>query len=281
MIASTVDWYVNQEVPLQAAILSAGTTLLVLFLGVWLNAWANRRNTLNASRDSQKLEIYKTMLEKIDAASDAQIAADGYLRAAVMAVENYADLTSQGLHATPPKHRFLEFSKLHHEQGKRLGEIHILLEQWAIIDSRLKVFRLAFGFQGDATRSAFSELSQSLIRMLPVEKPEGGLYPYGSHQGRHLAELSQLAEKYHRESGLLGAYVSDLNVELQPLLLGHLFGRRVTRRNPPDPSQATIRLDRYKQITRDFEQTEFFRRGAELDREIRARHQKAPWWRIR
>lgn len=36
--------------------------------------------------------------------------------------------------------------------------------------------------------------------------------------------VEELAELYHRESGLLGAYIGDFNVELQPLLLGHLFG---------------------------------------------------------
>lgn len=175
MIAAALEWYVKQEVPLQAALLSALTTLLVLFLGVWLNALANRRNTLKASRDAQKLEIYKILLEKIEAASAAQIAADGYLRAAEMSISIHSDMAAQGLHATPPKHRFPEFSRLHQEQHARLSEVHRLLEQWAIIDPRLRAFRMAFGYQSNASMIAAMSLNEKLMRLLPTENPQGGL----------------------------------------------------------------------------------------------------------
>ena len=104
-------------------------------------------------------------------------------------------------------------------------------------------------------------------------------WPSGS-QRKVATWLTTLAERYHHESGLIGTYLFDLNVELQPLLLGHLFGDRVSRRDARDPVQFTIRLDRHKQIIRHFNQTDFFRKGAEMDRELRRKNGIPPkdWW---
>ena len=268
-------WFQSQPIILQPAILSALTAISLFVLGFLTiagTAWANRRNTLKAARDEQKLEIYKAMLAKIEAASSAQLSADGYLRSATMGIRIHSDMVQQGLPWSPPRERFSEFSRLHQELSELVSDIHRSLEQWAIIDHRLEAFRKAFGFQQNAMMRAWMALNPVFMRLLPTDMPEGGVFPYSTPQGRHIAELDALAEGYHRESSLLSCYIGDLNVELQPLLLGHLFGRRIVRRNAPDPAQFTIRLDRYKQIIRHFEGTEFFRNGARMERELRDRY---------
>lgn len=285
MVNAIVSWYSTLEVPLQAATLSAITTFSVFFLGVWLSAWANRRNALKASRDAQKLDIYRSVLEKIDAAADAQRAASSYILGIKMTLWAQAEIAQEGMPITPPNQRFPKFSELHSRQQESFTELHKFLEQWAIVDFRFKAFRMAFGFQSNATLNAAISLNLPLMRALPADNPQGGTFPYSLPAKENIEELEKLLDRYTYESGLMGAYIADLNVELQPLLLGHLFGWQIERRDPPDPTQFTLRLDRYKSIVQHFENTEHFKRGAAMDREIREKYAslapRSPWWRFR
>jgi len=196
-----MNWFQGQPASLQPALLSAFTSMSLFALGFLTiagTAWANRRNTLKAARDEQKLEIYKEMLAKIEAASSAQLKADGYLRGATMSIRIYVEMKQQGLQSPPPHQRFPEFSRLHQELADRASNIHRTLEQWSVIDHRLEAFRKAFGFQQNALMLAAMNLNPKLIRILPTESPEGDLFPYSPPQGRHLTELDALAEGLER-----------------------------------------------------------------------------------
>lgn len=276
-------WLNSIPTALQPQVFTAATQFSIFSLGfltILGTAWANRRNTLKAARDAQKLEIYNLALGKIQTATEAQRKVSSYLTRANMAIRMHADLVQQGIPSSIPSQRFTEFSSLHFEQGRAAGEVHLFLEEWAIIDPRLQAFRMAFGFQSHTVSLAFAALSRTLMTQLPTDNPQGGTFPYAASQGRHIDDLELLAEAYQRESGLVGAYLGDLNVELQQLLLGHLFNGRVVRRDAPDPAQFAIRLDRHREIIRHFQATDFFKNGARLDTELRAAHrQKRPsWW---
>lgn len=270
-----LDWFQSQPKELQPALLSSFTTLSVFVLGFLTivgTAFANRRNTLKAARDDQKLEIYKEALVKIDAAVDAQSEADSYLRNAITSLRIQNDSVKEGIYPNAPRQRFPEFSALHYAQRKKVIDLHLFLEQWAVIDPRLEAFRKAFGYQGRVLMDAESVLNPLLILALPTDNPTGGTFPYSVPPSSLLDQLVSAADRYHYETGLLSAYVGDLNVELQQLLLGHLFGHRIVRRDAPDPGQFAIRLDRHRQIVRHFESTPFFRNGAEMEKALRQQH---------
>src|SRR5690606_3122724 len=170
-------------------------------------------NTLKAARDAQKLEIYKSALGKMQTATDTLREASSYLSSATIAIRTHADLANRGMPSSVPTERYTEFSSLHFKQSRAAIDVHIFLEEWAIIDPRLRAFRMALGFQNNTLTSAFSALATTLMQQLPTDNPAGGIYPYPPSQGRHIAELELLVEAYQRESGLLSAYFGDLNVE--------------------------------------------------------------------
>lgn len=276
-MASIVAWFQAQPAPLQPAYLSAFTSISLFVLGFLTiagTAWANRRNTLKAARDQQKLEIYKAVLKDIDAASDAQLEASNYVRTTVGMLRIQAEMLKTNPVWPPVRERTAAFEARHYKQLSQLGALHQFVEQWAIVDQRLEVFAKAFGYQRNAVMRAGLELSEVFRSVLPVDVPgqPDKIFAYSPPQQRFIDLAAEMAEKYHYESGLLGAYISDFNVELQPLLLGHLFGRRIVRRDAPDPTQFTIRLDRYRQIVRHFENTDFFKGGKAADLELRKRH---------
>lgn len=278
-----VTWFQSQPTALQPAILSAATAvgLFVLgFLTIAGTAWANRRNTLKAARDQQKLDIYNAILKDINAASDAQLDATTFAGTAAMMLRIQADMVAGGVPWGMPRERLHQFEQLHRAQTQTFSVLHGFLEQWAILDPRLEAFRKAFGYQAIATLEAATALSGALRFALPVDNPDGGVFPYSPPSREQAEAVGEVAARYQRESSLLGAYIGDLNVELQPLLLGHLFGRRIVRRAPPDPTQFAIRLDRHRQIVRHFKNTPFFKKGSLEEAELRRRHGtvRFRWW---
>lgn len=279
-----ISWFWAQEAAVQAATITVLANVGLFFLGlstIALNAWANRRNTLKASRDEQKLSIYKDALRIIDAAEEVRGKAGGYLHGVLSSLKYCAVAAKVGLPASPPKERHLEFQRLHFAQLAEVGVLHRFLEQWAVVDKRLSVFGLAFSAQHNAVMKAHGALFDTLMKALPTDRTDGGgIFPYAPPSDEALGKLAELADAYISESALLGAYIGDLNVELQPLLLGHLFGRSIPRRDPPDPTQFTIRLDRHEAITAKLRATDYFRRGETLDKELRAQHgTQKKWWR--
>lgn len=54
---------------------------------------------------------------------------------------------------------------------------------------------------------------------------------------------------------------------MQLLLLGELFPNVVERRDPPDPDQFCIRLDKYDEIVRILDVTDWRKQSNELEAE--------------
>ena len=84
------------------------------------------------------------------------------------------------------------------------------------------------------------------------------------------ALMSRIKGEIHH-TNLLSAWVGDFQVEMQALLLGELFANKVDRRDPPDPDQFCIRLDRYDEIQRRLASTEWGKRAVEMEAEAWAR----------
>lgn len=280
-----LHWLQTQPTALQPAYLAAFTQVglfLLGFLTIAGTAWANRRNTLKAARDQQKLEIYKAILADIDAAARAQEAAASYVSSAVMMLKVQAEMIKTNPTWPNVSQRVSEFEALHYKQLSAMSKLHRFMEQWLIIDRRLAVFGRAFSYQHNQALQAGNQVSDALRSMLPTDIPDqpGAIFPYRVPQPRHIEQLSQIADRYQHESHLIGCYISDFNVELQPLLLGHLFGPKMVRRDPPDPTLFAIRLDRYRSITRYFENTPYFSDANSMDRKLREKHRRKnrPGW---
>ena len=282
-VVDILGWFQAQSAALQPAILSAATAISLFVLGFLTiagTAWANRRNTLKAARDQQKLEIYKAILKDIDAAAAAQVDASTFAGTAATMLRIQADMVAEGIPWGMPRERMLQFDQLHRTQTQKFSVLHGFLEQWAVLDPRVEAFRKAYGYQSFATSEAAWALSGAFRFALPIDNPDGGVFPYSPPNREQAEALALVATRYQSESSLLGAYIGDLNVELQPLLLGHLFGRRIARRDPPDPTRFAIRLDRHREIVRHFKNTPFFQQAEVQETELRRHHGTLPgaWW---
>lgn len=278
-------WFLGLQPALQAALISAGTSLALGVFGfssIWLTAALNRRNVRRAEADKQRLEIYRDALALIEEASAAQRKATSFVQSTARAIELRQDMIRDGQQPIPPSQRHTEFMSLHREASRGASQLMMFLERWAIVERRLKMFRLGFFLRTNRTLTLMIELSGLYSDMLPFETSDGQtVAKNAAFPEEALSQLMEASRKYAYEMGLLDAYYMDLNIEFQGLLLGHLFGKnRLERRDAPDPAQFTLRIDRYDQVMAKFESEPEFKQYAEQERKLRKHYgaHRQSWW---
>ena len=268
-----IAWFTSLPSAVQPAVITVVGNAVLFFLGfgtLAVSIWGARATTLAGKKTELKLQVYERILEQHRAATDAIYTAANYVQNLMGTLRVYADagqLTSLGT----PRQRWQEFNKLYVEATKQASEMHATIESWQAIDKRLDIFGLAFGVQRSQVLDAWSALSGPLMGVMPVEDPSGGPYPWKAPTPERIEELVPLVERYAYELHLLGAYIEDFRTEMQLLLLRGLFRGKPKRRDPPDPAQFAIRLDRARQIRKAFAQHEVFQHGRRLEAEARAK----------
>lgn len=257
--------------------ISAGTSITLGIFGfgaIWFTATANRRNSIKAEADKQRLEIYREALSAIETASAAQRKAVSFVQSTLSAIHLRQTFSAAGQQPALLTQRYDEFMTLHRAVGHGTSQLMMFLERWAIVDRRLKMFRLGFHLRSTRALQLMSELSALYRDMLPFEAPGGRTISSNSaFLDEQVTRLKTATDQYAYELSLLDAYFGDLNVELQGLLLSHLFGKQpLERRDPPDPNQFTLRLDRYDDVMTKLQREPEFAEYEKRDRELRAFH---------
>ncbi|RYG87390.1 MAG: hypothetical protein EON59_07580 [Alphaproteobacteria bacterium] len=260
--AIVMSWFGGVSDTLKPAVLAAATNLALYLLGfiaIIVTAILARGTALATKRTELKLQIYERLIKAHDEAADASIAASGYVSGFLTMLEVRRDLPD-GVVWAPPPERFPMFQERHSRLTDALSELHGMLESWQIIDRRLDIFRMGFAVQSDAILRAHSDMTHLLIQVMPAENPaSGSLFPWVTPSPDRIDALRPLVDHYAHEVHLTSAYVGDLRIEMQRLLLRGIFRGRPQRRDAPDPDQFAIRIDRHRQIRAYFLSTPFVR----------------------
>lgn len=270
------DWWIGLDGPLKAATVTAGATVIssiVGFTAVFIQIGRQGRNAINANRQNEALKrkaaIYERTLETSDRVQEAVSALTVYLAGFGTEVRFASKLAADQKHPwNLPQARFPEYQRLSHEATSAITDVMTMVDNWRIIDPRLVVFRraLAMGFDGLVKVTLHS--AASYVYAMPVQGYETNWQPPDEATAAALQKKID-AEIY--EIGRLGAWVADFQAEMQLLLLGELFPNGVERRNPPDPNQFCIRLDRHKEISERIDGSDWGKRAAAQDQEARLR----------
>lgn len=128
------------------------------------------------------------------------------------------------------------------------ADLLILIERWEIIDPRLDLFRTAVNSASYNLRLAYDASCDFFRRVLPPREDQAAWSPNEDEAQQLLAHLPALESASYE----LSAYLHDLRLEMQNLLLSELFDTRVPIRVPNDPAQLAVRLDQYEQLTQHF-----------------------------
>ena len=274
------DWWSNLDEQIKGALIGAGATLIAAFLGLTAIVWQIGRQARHAIQQNRhneaiklKLQVYRQIIETCDSAMSAGVVFTGYIRSFLMAIAAARANQQAGLPFALPRARFPEL--LNMEQAATLSAINIIttVEQWRIIDPRMDVFVTAINVALYDHRQAFSIqfVPLAMLTMPIVHTETRQVLPWTPPVDQVIVELQRQADAVIETIDRIGSYIDDFQREMQGLPLGQLFANRVELRQPIDPRQFTISLERRNELLTHFQtETAWGRNKAKIEAEVRA-----------
>ena len=229
-------------------------------------------------REQLRLQVYQEFSPALQDASQKTISATSYASRILANVTLYRQLLQSGVNPAPIKERAAHFGKLHFEANYSIIDLIRLFEKYEILSPDLDIFKTALNAAIHDVTETYWPLNSLLLIILPVDVAgdDGTVQTVNNVQpnDERLKELETTVSGYKDARGDLGAYLYDLNVELQNIFLSKLFGNRVASRKPLDPNAKVISIDprRVKELRKYFEEeTDWGRQRKETDTELRGR----------
>ncbi len=261
------------------AIIGALATVVAGTVGALVVVWQigeQAKQALRQNRDNEavklKLRVYEEVAGICRRAVHAEIELGSYARAFEMSVGLIETWQGRGLPWQVPRQRVPELQRLNREFDSALLDAISATERWQVIDPRIDLFRFALNAAMHDAREAYMAYHRFAVRAMPMEIPDeqsqGRLFPWRLPNVR---EANDLTHTLSEALGTCGAYLGDMQTEMQNLLIGELFGHRIAAREPVDPRLVAVRLDRYDELKRHFEtETAWGRRAQEVMSEVRS-----------
>ncbi|TBB88242.1 hypothetical protein ELH41_16045 [Rhizobium ruizarguesonis] len=271
-----LDLFFKLAPPVQAAVITATATCasaLIGFTAVFVQIGRQGRNAIRANTKNEelkrKVEIYERTLEATRKAAVAALDLTAYLRRFRTSLD-LRDIFPHMGSAHAPAERYMEYQQLYNDASTSFIGVMTVIESWHIIEPKLDVFRLAISAGLDELRKT-DRAPNLIMKTMPVPGHE---LSWAMPDAVERKALEELIDQKTFEIGRLSAWMADFQVEMQVLLLGDLFPKPIERRNPPDPKQFCIRLDRYEEVKRKLKAFDVIRQGDELDAQQRAHFAK-------
>ena len=248
------------EVPIIAAIITGGATLITALLAAGMIVFQLGRQSRNALAQSAhtervklKLQIYEDILGTCSAQSEAELALSSPIRQLRWAcLPCWREPAKFGGYVPVAQTTVQELMRLQSAASEEAIKIVILTEQWRIVEPRLDVFQLAMNVALHDVRVRWDAFWQAAAPVLPPVNvnPQTGIWTPPDDAA--LAQLQEQCDLVLDALGTMSMYVSDFQVEMQNLLLADLFGHKVEHRKPIDPRKFVVRLDERDSLVRRF-----------------------------
>lgn len=147
-----------------------------------------------------------------------------------------------------------------------------LVEDRRIINPRLLIFRTAMSVVlHDAEKVMHSEFFGNVIAWIPVQLPDGSMFPYTPPTIEQAAVIEAICERFILPLDDAVMYTEDFLVELQNALLGDLFATQVVHRKPLDPAKRVVTLEHADELDQWFAtSTDWGRNNARIEAETAA-----------
>ena len=269
----------------RAAIISACATLLAALAGfgavvlsIQSQGTQSRAAIVEKERRKLKDKMYEDAVLICRSVADTAIYLSNMLRTMIAHLEIGSQAQVAGMSFPIPPTRFPKLLASYASFSAETLRFIFLVENRLIIDPRLIVFRTAFNTVLHDTRDLmYSKFPLHVMPTLPTDGANGSLLPYNAPTVEDAATVTGFAEQFidSLTDGIM--YTEDFIVEMQNLLLGDLFGTRLSRRQPVDPSKKVIRLDQADSLEAWFRrETPWGKEWQQVEADTRARFTATP-----
>lgn len=267
--------------PMQAALIGAIATVVTATLGASLVVWQIGRQANNAITQNRhnevlklKLKIYEEIVDTCRDASNAETDISSYVRLFQANIAVCRNLSVGGLPWSIPNERIpILIEKYFTSRTKAIGIVG-LTERWQIVDPRIEIFRTAVNVAIHDIDAAWHPYFNTVLPIMPMEirgHPQPGtLLPWNPPNDRTVTRIEKLGNELISALSTLGSYIYDFQIEMQNLLLGEFFGRKLEPRKPIDPTLIVVQLDRYGELAHFEKETPWGKHKERVEDEVRA-----------
>jgi len=247
-----VAWGDGLSDGIQAALISAGASLITALFAAGVVAWQIAKQSGHAiaqNRKNEELKLKVSLYEKIvdtcEEATNKCVEFENYLRLGKLQLSMASFSAQNGQSIARPSISFLELNRLHHQTQHASIGIVTSVEKWNIVDSRMAIFKSAFGSALYDLRNVFHrEFTSIAVPLLPATDPETGQkFDWNSPNAEDLVSFGRVIDAVIEASNTITGYVADYQTAMQNILLGDLFTYRLPARRPIDPRFVAITLE--------------------------------------
>ena len=243
-----------------ATVLAATLGALAVFWQIGRQAQSARRQEREAKSLSLKVDISELVAVACSDASNNALDLMSYVRGFGTSLELYRALTHDGVPFSVPQQRPERLRELFEAVTNATGKLLALIERWEIIDERLYILRIGVSSAAHDVREAWIRYFQQALIVMPrdhrVSLSDGPPAPrWTPPTDEKVAELNRGEDRLANACLDLSNSATDVQVEMQALLLGEIFPRSVVaRRVPLDPNNIVLRIDQHRTLLRHFEE---------------------------
>lgn len=259
---------------LTGALIQGGATILAAAVAAWIvfvQIGRQARNAIKQSRHSEGLKLKLTIYREITRICALQEDVSTSFNTQMQLLESHAAGVLElgdNVNMPPPPIQWQELLSLSGEVQRTSIAVITVIEQWQIIEPRLDLFKLAMVAGLHDLREAWLALVRDAPRALPPANVADGIWRPTNAEAQSVRDMCKAVLGHSR---LVQAWVSDFQIEMQSLLLGELFGRKASPREPVDPKMFAVRLDRYDDLKPYFEnETAWGRTQAAINQQVAA-----------
>lgn len=275
-------WLSSLEAPVKAAMITATATVTgailaatVVFLQIGRQAGKARENDRSGEELKLKIEIYRSILSVCREALDAKLDVSNFIRMFPISIRSAKGTLSLGYTPVLPRERFSTFNEKWSAAHTKAVNVVITVEEWGIVDPRMKVFQVAFNAALYDAQKAYANYIDASMPIFPAPRLDSPdkTFPWSPPNSESLLKLERSGEQILDALSNIESYVEDFRVQMQQLLVGALFpGYVVDIRKPLNPALKVIELKRHKELIKYFEEeTEWGRNVTRVNSAVRKR----------
>ena len=264
----------------KAALIGAISTVgvgIIGFGGLILQMRSQSKQSRDSIAENERRRLKAAMYENAVIVcrelADTSIELANALRMMMLQIEVAAQAHPIGMPYDLPAARFPTLSEKYTQFSDAVLKFVFLVENRRVIDPHILIFRTAMSTVLHDTRKLMhSEFVANVMTSIPVQLPDGSIFPYEPPTIQHAAVVKALCESFIAALNDAVMYTEDFLVELQNLLLADLFGNKVAHRKPLDPAKRVMTIQDADELERWFAaSTEWGRDMVRLEAEATAR----------
>jgi hypothetical protein len=284
MLEEIVCWWQCGTSGNQDTLIIAISTIIAAVLAATIGAIAvvwqigkQAKLAISQNKHNEEIKLKLEIFQKFEELYSSWLWEKSKLTSFTYRFEGDLSLTRKAIdeglpYASLPVARTQTFNSLKAECDERIISFIYFTEKWEIVDPRIRIFRTAINAAKHDINNSYWEYHNLVRRHAPFEAEgsQGVLFPWMCPSQQIIDEIKTEGNRFRDSVDDLASYCSDFRVEMQNILLGELFSRKLPAKKPLDPALKVITLDKHEELERFFNtQTAWGKHKSEIEAKVR------------